>query len=155
MRRTAYGPLIAGILCAAVLISGCTSGAQTPSTAAASSSSPPSGSARSIAVQLIEGKVTPTPATAAAGAVTFSIKNIGMAVHDFLVIDTDLKADALPMSGQVVDKSRLTVVGAVKNIALRATPTLQVDLAPGHYALICNIEDHYAAGMHADFDVTE
>ena len=78
-----------------------------------------------------------------------------MAVHDFLVIDTDLKADALPMSGQVVDESRLTVVGAVKNIALRATPTLQVDLAPGHYALICNIEDHYAAGMHADFDVTE
>jgi uncharacterized cupredoxin-like copper-binding protein len=86
--------------------------------------------------------------------VTFSIKNVGMAVHEFVVIRTDLKADALPMAGDVVDEAAVTVIDEVENIPLRATPTLDVDLSAGHYALICNIAEHYAAGMHTDFEVT-
>jgi len=85
---------------------------------------------------------------------TFAINNIGMNVHEFVVIKTELDASALPVSDGVVDESGLDVVGQVENIALRATPTLPVDLAPGHYALICNIKDHYGAGMHADFEAT-
>ena len=96
----------------------------------------------------------PDPTTAPAGPVTFAIKNIGMNVHEFVVIKTDMKADALPVTDGVVDESALTVVGQVENIALRATPTLDVELAPGHYALICNIKDHYGAGMHADFEAS-
>jgi uncharacterized cupredoxin-like copper-binding protein len=27
-------------------------------------------------------------------------------------------------------------------------------MAPGHYAIVCNLNGHYAAGMHQDFWVT-
>jgi uncharacterized cupredoxin-like copper-binding protein len=56
-------------------------------------------------------------------------------------------------AGESVDESALTIIGKVENIALRATPTLAVDLVPGHYVLTCNIERHYAAGMHTDVEV--
>ena len=120
-----------------------------PGASAASQSS-----AGSVAVELIEGKVTPDPTTAPAGPVTFAIKNVGMNVHEFVVIKTDMKASELPVTDGVVDESALTVVGEVENIALRATPRLEVELAHGHYALICNIKDHYGAGMHADFEAS-
>ena len=125
-----------------------------PTAGPTGSSAPGSAASATVAVQLIEGKVTPQPATAPAGPMTFAINNIGMNVHEFVVIKTELDASALPVSDGVVDESGLDVVGQVENIALRATPTLPVDLAPGHYALICNIKDHYGAGMHADFEAT-
>jgi uncharacterized cupredoxin-like copper-binding protein len=28
---------------------------------------------------------------------------------------------------------------------------LTIDLAAGHYAIVCNLPGHYAAGMHVDF----
>jgi uncharacterized cupredoxin-like copper-binding protein len=28
------------------------------------------------------------------------------------------------------------------------------DMKPGHYALVCNLSGHYAAGMHVDLWVT-
>jgi len=31
---------------------------------------------------------------------------------------------------------------------------LTLDLQPGHYAIVCNLPGHYAAGMHQDFWVT-
>ena len=52
-----------------------------------------------------------------------------------------------------IDESVLTPVDEIEDIAVGATPTLTVDLAAGHYVLLCNIETHYAQGMHADLDV--
>ena len=34
------------------------------------------------------------------------------------------------------------------------TKTLTIDLAPGHYAFVCNLPGHYGQGMHTDFTVT-
>jgi len=34
-----------------------------------------------------------------------------------------------------------------------AGKALRLKLKPGHYALICNIPNHYSAGMHTDFTV--
>ena len=31
---------------------------------------------------------------------------------------------------------------------------LTIDMAQGHYAIVCNLNGHYAAGMHQDFWVT-
>ena len=31
---------------------------------------------------------------------------------------------------------------------------LTIDMAPGHYAVVCNLNGHYAMGMHQDFWVT-
>jgi uncharacterized cupredoxin-like copper-binding protein len=152
MRRR-HRKLIAWMIAAVLLATACTSGGTAPTAAPAKPSASASTVGGSIAVQLIEGKITPDPTTARAGLVTFAIKNIGIHVHEFVIIKTDLKDYALPVTGDSVDESGLTVVGQVKNIALRATPTLDVELVPGHYVLICNIPDHYGAGMHTAFDV--
>jgi len=31
---------------------------------------------------------------------------------------------------------------------------LTIDMADGHYAIACNLNGHYASGMHQDFWVT-
>ena len=35
-----------------------------------------------------------------------------------------------------------------------ASMMLTIDMAQGHYAIVCNLNGHYAAGMHQDFWVT-
>jgi uncharacterized cupredoxin-like copper-binding protein len=153
MRRTRGVPLIVALSAISFTTTGCAAGAA-PTAAPPGTVSPASTTTGSVEVLLIEGKVTPDPTSAPAGPVTFAIKNIGMNVHEFVVIKTDLQAAALPVTDGVVDESALTIVGEVEDIALRATPTLDLQLAPGHYALICNIKDHYGAGMHADFEAS-
>ncbi len=43
-------------------------------------------------------------------------------------------------------------VGEVE-VASGKTKSLKLKLKKGHYALICNIGDHYSEGMHKDFTV--
>jgi uncharacterized cupredoxin-like copper-binding protein len=50
-----------------------------------------------------------------------------------------------------VDEDQVTVVDELEEMAAGASGDLKVNLAAGHYALICNVPSHYAAGMHADF----
>ncbi|MDQ3127804.1 MAG: cupredoxin domain-containing protein [Chloroflexota bacterium] len=104
-------------------------------------------------MELKEWSVTPASVTAKAGPITFNVKNAGAAVHEFVVVKTDLKAEALPVSGTKIDESALTPVDEIEDIAVGATPTLTVTLAAGHYVLLCNIETHFGLGMRSDFDV--
>jgi len=129
-----------------VVAAGCASPAATAAPSAAA--------AAPIAVALSEWTVVPAAATAAAGSVTFNVTNGGTQVHEFVVVKTDLKADALPVVDHKIDESTLTPVDEIEDIAAAATPTLAVDLDAGHYVLLCNIETHYEQGMHADFDVS-
>jgi uncharacterized cupredoxin-like copper-binding protein len=39
-------------------------------------------------------------------------------------------------------------------LAPGASKVITVKMRPGHYALVCNLNGHYAAGMHQDFWVT-
>jgi Sulfocyanin (SoxE) domain len=39
------------------------------------------------------------------------------------------------------------------NLPVGESKTLELNLEPGKYALVCNISGHYAAGMYADFTV--
>lgn len=126
-----------------VAVAGCSSSASSPSAAAAGS----------IAVSLSEWAVAPAQAVSAPGAVTFAVTNAGEQMHEFVVVKTDLKADALPVVGNKIDESALTPVDEIEDIAVGTSPTLTVDLAAGHYVLLCNIETHYGLGMRADFDV--
>lgn len=147
MRRTSLGSIIA-ILAIAASSAACGS-----SGVSSAPSSAPSAAAASVAVDLSEWKVVPATATAAAGSVTFAVANKGTMIHEFVVVKTDLKADALPVVDNKIDESTLTPVDEIEDIAAAATPTLTVDLAAGHYVLLCNIETHYEQGMRADFDV--
>lgn len=148
MRRvTMFGSIIA-VSALGLSAAGCGSASSSPS--AASAPAPAEGS---IPVSLTEWSVTPTSGTAPAGSVTFAVTNSGTQVHEFVVVKTDSKADALAVVDNKIDELVLTPVDEIEDIAVGATPTLTVDLAAGHYVLLCNIETHYAQGMHADLDV--
>ncbi len=151
-RQSISGPWLvaAVVLVVGTIAAGCSSGAASPTAAPATSAA----AGGSIAVELSEWKVVPASATAAAGSVTFAVTNAGTQVHEFVVVKTDLKADALPVVDNKIDETTLTPVDEIEDIAAGAAPTLAVDLDAGHYVLLCNIETHYAQGMHADFDVS-
>ena len=135
-----FGSLVV-VAIIAVGVAGCGSAAPTPAADG------------SIPVDLSEWKVTPAVAEASAGSITFTVSNKGSQTHEFVVVKTDTKADALTVVDNKIDESTLTPVDEIEDIAVGANPTLTVDLAAGHYVLLCNIEAHYAQGMRADFDV--
>ena len=90
----------------------------------------------------------------AAGSVTFDITNDGPSTHEFVVFKTDLAQDALPVEGATVAEDTLDLVDEQEDIAPGVGATLTVDLDAGTYVVICNIEGHYSAGMHAALTVT-
>jgi uncharacterized cupredoxin-like copper-binding protein len=106
-----------------------------------------------VTAQLKEFSITLGRTTASPGSVTFNVTNAGTLPHEFVVVDTDTPAGSLPVEGALVSEDALTVVDEIEDIAVGATPTLTVNLTAGHYAIICNVEGHYASGMHADFQV--
>src|SRR4051812_25110602 len=88
--------------------------------------------------------------SAKAGSVTFKVKNTAGNEHELEVIRTDARAAHLKISyGRASSKGK---VGEVE-VGGHATKTLKLKLKKGHYALICNIGNHYAMGMHKDFTV--
>lgn len=151
MPRSTSSSLLVVAIAVGVVAAGCAGTAASPSAAASASAA--AGGAP-VAVELSEWKVAPSPATASAGSVTFEVKNSGTQVHEFVVVKTELKANALPVVDHKIDESTLTPVDEIEDVAAAATPTLSVDLDAGHYVLLCNIETHYEQGMHADFDVS-
>ena len=89
-------------------------------------------------------------ATVAHGKVTFNVKNVGRLVHEFVVIKTDKPANGLGTGPRVPENGN---VGETGDVQAGAGRTLSVKLKPGHYALICNIPNHFSAGMHSDLTV--
>jgi uncharacterized cupredoxin-like copper-binding protein len=90
-------------------------------------------------------------ASAGHGSITFKAKNSGDFDHELVVIKTTTKASKLKTtsSGKAVETGK---VGKVK-VASGKTKSLKLTLKKGHYALICNLEDHYSQGMRKDFTV--
>jgi uncharacterized cupredoxin-like copper-binding protein len=88
--------------------------------------------------------------TVARGKVTFNVKNVGRLVHEFVVVKTDKRANGLGTGPRVPENGN---VGETGDVQAGAGKTLSLKLKPGHYALICNIPNHYSAGMHTDFTV--
>ena len=115
-------------------------------------------------MSLVEFDVVPDPATAAAGSVTFNVDNLGVEIHEFVIIKTDLAEDALPTAADgSVDEAGagIEVIDEIEDIAAEGSGDVTVDLEAGAYVLLCNIvdedvsppESHYQEGMHAAFTV--
>ena len=49
------------------------------------------------------------------------------------------------------DAKGVSNVGETGDMDPGTTTALTIDLAPGHYAVVCNLPGHYAMGMHQDF----
>jgi len=92
--------------------------------------------------------------TVPAGTVTFTVVNEGVKKHEFVVMSTDTSTDKLKVKNDEVVEDAYTAVDEIEDIVPGSTETLTVDLAPGHYALICNLKGHYRMGMWADLTVT-
>jgi uncharacterized cupredoxin-like copper-binding protein len=112
---------------------------------------PATDAASSVSVKLSDFKVTPSKSSAADGRVTFRVKNAAGMEHELVVIKTSRTAAKLPTSSS----GKASEKGSVGEVELGAgkSKSLTLNLKKGHYALICNIDGHYKAGMHADFTV--
>jgi hypothetical protein len=113
-----------------------------------------------VGVTLREFTVTPDRSSAPRGPITFDVTNAGTEDHEFLVIQTNLAPDALPVeaNGSYEENGPGTVLLAeIDVIPPNQARTLTLDLQAGNYVLICNrvegLEAHYALGMHAGFSV--
>ena len=95
----------------------------------------------------------------ASGDVTFHIHNDGPSTHEFVVFRTDLAEDSLPTTTEdgkeIVDEEGegLEAVDEVEDVEAGSDQDFSVDLTPGKYVVICNLPEHYGAGMHAAFTV--
>jgi uncharacterized cupredoxin-like copper-binding protein len=106
--------------------------------------------AATVTVTMSEWQLRAVPGKAAAGKVTFLVKNAGKLRHEFVVIKTDLAPNALP-----VKNGRASEKGGKGEIYLQpgAAKKLTLNLASGKYVLICNFKTHYSRGVAAGLAV--
>ncbi len=94
------------------------------------------------------------PGAVAAGLVRFNVANEGAAIHELVIVRTDVAADALPVAGGVVVESDLDVVGEIEEFPGGQDRSATFELSAGRYFLICNVPGHFALGMVTEFSVT-
>lgn len=122
------------------------------------------GTAATVNVTLREFMVTPDRPSAPQGNITFHVANAGTEDHEFLVLRTDLPADALPQNedgSYMEDGPGTELIDEIEEFPAGTSEDLTLSLAAGDYVLLCNrveidddeVEAHYALGMFAAFTV--
>ena len=103
-----------------------------------------------------EWKVNVSAQTAEAGEVIFAMANYGSIQHEFLVTKTSYDPGKIPIGTNnrfdEEDKG-LSVVDEIPEWAVNESKVLKINLEAGTYELLCNLEGHYANGMHTTFMV--
>jgi uncharacterized cupredoxin-like copper-binding protein len=127
-----------------------TTGAKASVSVPAAAPAPAPVLAHTVGVSLREFKVGTTATAAAAGKVTFTVRNSGAVTHEFVVLRTPKSAGALLNGARADERGN---VGETGDLAPGAAKKLTLSLNPGHYALICNLPGHYKAGQYTDFTV--
>jgi hypothetical protein len=116
----------------------------------------------SIEATLTEYAVALSQPSAPAGAVELVATNVGLVDHELTVVRFDGDPGALPLNvvggAELSELPEEAEVGRIWSFPPDATCEATFDLAPGRYALICNVVDdgtnpHYSQGMHAAFTV--
>jgi hypothetical protein len=116
-----------------------------------------SGPAGDVQVRTVDFRVL-MPTTIGAGRHTIGVTNDGKVPHEFVLFQTALPADRLPLGadGDVnEDSPALTsVADSGASVPPGGTTTVKTSsLAPGHYVAVCNLPGHYRLGMHIDVTV--
>jgi uncharacterized cupredoxin-like copper-binding protein len=85
-----------------------------------------------------------------AGAVTFDVSNWSRStIHELVLVSVDNSSTPLPYdySQAKVREDQVKIVTETSELQPSQSASLQANLAPGSYLLICNIPGHYALGM--------
>ena len=103
-------------------------------------------------------------ATVPHGTVSFLATNGGSINHEMVILPlpasqtvgarptgADAKADE---AGSLGEASNTNGKGAGQGVVPGASSWITVTLAPGQYELVCNLPNHYAAGMYTRLTVT-
>ena len=108
--------------------------------------------------------LTADPATVPTGQVSLVVENTGWRTHEVVILPLASGAAAgqrVPGSDGTVDEtgslgeaSGTCAGGAGDGIASGAVGWVTVTLPPGHYELVCNLQNHYANGMRQELVVT-
>ncbi|MEW6583576.1 MAG: cupredoxin domain-containing protein, partial [Actinomycetota bacterium] len=104
-----------------------------------------------VNVTLKEFKVIPAPPSVKAGKVSFTVKNVGKATHELVVIKTSAAPGKLKVTGAVASEAGKVL--DIPGVAPGKTKTGSVTLKKGKYVFICNVPGHYQAGQYVGFTV--
>ncbi len=110
-------------------------------------------SSKAITIDMGEYFYKPVNATANAGSVTISSKNIGKLPHELVLARTDVAPGDLPTRPDgSVDEETLEkqgkAPGEIPETEAGKTKAGTIKLPAGRYVMYCNIPGHYAAGMY-------
>jgi len=95
---------------------------------------------------------------AKAGEITFAIANFGSIPHEFIVVKTDFKPGEIPLGANNrfdEEGEGVEAIDEIKEFEVDTSHVLKVNLEPGAYQVLCNIEGHYKNGMYKAFTVLE
>ncbi len=105
-----------------------------------------------------------SPRSVPAGQVSIVVSNRGWRTHELVIMplaDGAYAGQRVPKSDGKVDEagsmgeaSGNCAAGSGKGIAAGMAGWTTVTLSPGRYELLCNLRNHYAAGMHQELMVT-
>jgi uncharacterized cupredoxin-like copper-binding protein len=104
-----------------------------------------------VNVSLKEFKILPSAKSVKAGKVTFSVKNTGTTLHEFVVIKTSSAPGKLKVTNN--EASEAGAVGEVPDVKPGKSGKVTLTLKKGKYAFICNVTGHYKAGQYTSFTV--
>lgn len=115
-------------------------------------------SVTTVNAELGEYYIKPDKSEVPAGKVRFVAKNVGQLEHELIVLKTELAADQLPYNEKeqkAEEEQAGQVLGEIEPDELPPgkSAEMTLDLAAGHYVLLCNLPQHYKNGMHIDFRV--
>jgi uncharacterized cupredoxin-like copper-binding protein len=112
---------------------------------------PISSTGATVSVSLKDYRIMSSIATVRAGTVSFDVHNRGPSTHEFVVFETAQPADRMPLGADGLtideDSSLLRHVGEMAEVDIGQSRQLLLQLSPGTYVLVCNMEGHYLGGM--------
>jgi uncharacterized cupredoxin-like copper-binding protein len=104
------------------------------------------------------------PATVDAGQISLVASNVGWRTHELVILPLTAGATAgqrivgsdgkVSEAGSLGEASASCAAGAGPGIAAGKVGWVTVTLTPGRYELVCNLQNHYADGMHQELTVS-
>lgn len=105
-----------------------------------------------------------TPASVPAGEISFVASNLGGRIHELVVLPLASGASVgkrvpgpdgrIDETGSLGEASASCTAGSGEGITPGTVGWITLTLPPGHYELVCNLQNHYANGMYQELNVT-